>query len=84
MVCDIEGDSRGGNAEPHAAAEAQSGHRMACLLYSKVSMNWTRGAAQKFSFVRLQFLREALYLILLSVLYLIQLGRGRFDLIFLA
>ena len=41
-------------------------------------------AAQKPSFVLLQFLLLALYLILLSVLYLIQLGMGLFCLIFLA
>lgn len=41
-------------------------------------------SAQKPSFVLLQFLLLALYLILLSVLYLIQLGMGLFCLIFLA
>lgn len=40
--------------------------------------------AQKPSFVLLQCLLLALYLILLSVLYLIQLGMGLFCLIFLA
>ena len=41
-------------------------------------------SAQKPSFVLLQCLLLALYLILLSVLYLIQLGMGLFCLIFLA
>lgn len=41
-------------------------------------------APQKESFVLLQCLLFALYLILLSVLYLIQLGIGLFCLIFLA
>ena len=46
---------------------------------------WCSGLApHKCSFVLLQCLLEALYLILLSVLYLIQFGRGRFALIFLA
>ena len=40
--------------------------------------------AQNFSFVLLQCLLRALYLIVLSVRYLIQLGRGRFCLIFFA
>lgn len=41
-------------------------------------------ASQNFSFVLLQCLLLALYLILLSVLYLTQFGMGRFCLIFFA
>lgn len=49
-----------------------------------VQSSKAKACAQNESLVLLQFLLLALYLILLSVLYLIQLGIGLFCLIFLA
>lgn len=65
-----------------ASCEAREGIVLWCT--ALIAPFLRKQIVQNFSFVLLQCLRRALYLILLSVLQRIQLGRGRFCFCFFA